>query len=324
MPSITTHYLFAKEVFNHLNKKEQARIQDELNIYYIFAQSHDFLFYYTFDIKEAKRIKDLGHFAHHNNTQDYLINIVKYIKDNHLENNSQLLSYLYGSITHYSLDTTTHPYIFYKTGIYRKNNPASKKYRGQHTLMEKDLDAIYYKKYTNKEYNTCNISKDIIGKPLFSKELKASINQVFKITYNQDNIAHYYYKGIQHAKFISSILVKDYFGLKRLIYRLIDTLTFHHFGYISSYSTHILKPNTKYLNLDHTPWHHPEYKDLVSCESFEDLFNKAMKRALIIIYACNQVLFCNQDISYLQKIIPNLDYSTGIDIEHTHRMDYFE
>ena len=143
MPSITTHYLFAKEVFNHLNKKEQACIKDDLNIYYIFAQSHDFLFYYTFDIKNAKRIKELGHFAHHNYTQDYLINIVKYIKDNYLENNSQLLGYLYGSITHYSLDTSAHPYIFYKTGIYRKSNPASKNYRGQHTLMEKDLDALY-------------------------------------------------------------------------------------------------------------------------------------------------------------------------------------
>ena len=90
MPSITTHHLFACDVFNSLNNNIKKHFSNEKLIYTTFAQSHDYLFYYTFDLKNTKRIKNLGHYAHHNNTQDYILNIIKEIKNNHLENNEQL------------------------------------------------------------------------------------------------------------------------------------------------------------------------------------------------------------------------------------------
>ena len=108
--------MFSKEVLNKLSKEELNRLEDKLDIYHTFAQSHDYLFYYTFG-KNKKKINNFGHYAHRHNTQNYLINIIKEIQDKHEENNPELLAYLYGSITHYVLDTTCHPFIFYKTGI---------------------------------------------------------------------------------------------------------------------------------------------------------------------------------------------------------------
>lgn len=324
MPSITTHYMFAEEVFKNLSKEEQKHIKEEKQIYLTFAQSHDFLFYYTFDFKNAKNIRELGHHAHHHNTQAYIMNIIKNIKENNLEYNQQAIAYLYGSITHYCLDTTCHPYIFYKTGIYRKEIPESIKYKGEHNHMEKDLDAIYYKKYTNKNYNKCNISKEIIGNPVFSKELINLISDSYKDTYNEDNIGNYYYKSIKNAKIITSLAINDSLGIKRAIYKLIDKITNKKFGYLEAYSTHLLNPDYSYLNLEHKTWNHPSNKELIYKDSFKDLYSKSLKTSLNIIKHINEVLYQEAPLSSLKKVIPNLDYATGVVIENSHRMDYFE
>lgn len=325
MPSITTHHLFACDVFNSLNEEEKQHFANEKIIYTTFAQSHDYLFYYTFDLKNVKRIKNLGHYAHHNNTQDYILNIVKEIKKNHLENDSQCLAYLYGVITHYILDSTCHPFIFYKTGIYRKANKHSKIYRGEHNRMEKDIDAIFYEREYHKTYNHCNLNKDIIQKPQFSHTLIDLISTVYKKTYNEDNIGYYYIKSIKHTKIINTLVINDYFGIKRLIYTFIDFITNKRFGSLAAYSTYRKHPDMSLLNEEHHMWNHPCNKDITYNSSFDDLVNEAKKKTLKIIKNINNYLFNDErSIKQLENIIPNIDYSTGLEIKDNKRMDYFE
>lgn len=324
MPSITTHHFFAQEVLNHLEKEEIEHIQNEQTIYYTFAQSHDYLFYYTFDLKNAKRIKELGHRAHHEQTQNYLLNILREIKEKHLEDNQQAVAYLYGSITHYCLDATCHPYIFYKTGICRKGNKESYKYRGEHTHMERDLDAIYYEKYKKRKYKYCNINKEIIKKPLFTKTLTTLVSDVYKKTYNEDNIGTYYQKGIKNAKIINFLAINDYLGIKELIYKGIDFLTNNYFGHLQAYSTHNKNVNLDFLNREHKEWNHPCFPDRKYKDSFEDLFNQSLQKAIKIIKTINTVLYENKSIEEIEKYIPDLDYATGLPIEESRRMDYFE
>ena len=140
MPSILTHYSFAKDVYNKLDAKTKNRTDEETME--IFAQSFDYFFYYNvFDFKNRKMIHDLGKTAHRSNTQLYFINIIKYIVKNNLQENKEVMGYLYGSLTHYTLDTICHPFIFFKTGVYYKNMKATAKYRGMHTKVEKNIDA---------------------------------------------------------------------------------------------------------------------------------------------------------------------------------------
>jgi len=324
MPSITTHHFFAQEVFNHLRKEDQNHIKDELIIYSTFAQSHDYLFYYTFDFKNNKIIRELGHYAHHHNTQAYLLNIVKYIKDNHLEDNQQVVAYLYGSVTHYCLDSTCHPYIFYKTGVARKNKKETYKYRGEHNHMEKDLDAIIYKRYTNKNYNHCNLNRDIIKNPHFNQELCQAISFAYNETYQIPDIAKYYQKSIKDTKIINALVINDYLGIKRLLYKLIDFITHHRFGYIQAYSTHILHPDLSYLNNEHKKWNHPAFKERTYTYSFDDLYEESLKKSVNIIQKINEVLYEDKSIDYLKEYIPDLDYATGVKISESRRMDYFE
>lgn len=324
MPSIITHHMFAKEVLNRLNKKTQNRINKELDVYYAFAQSHDYLFYYQLNLKYRKKINELGHYAHRHKSQEYLLNIIKEIKSNNLENNQQLVAYLYGSITHYVLDSTCHPYIFYKTGVYRKKEKDTYKYRGEHNHIEKDLDAIYYEKYTHKKLNTCNVNKEIIKNPIFTDTLINTISNVYKKTYNKDNIGYFFYKGIKHAKIAYTILINDRFGIKKFFLKIIDFITNKHSGCLANYSTYIKNPNLDYLNLNHKEWNHPSIKEIKYNYSFEDLYEISLTKTLNIINEVNKVIYKNQDISILLDVIQDLDYDTGLIIKESKQMRHFE
>ncbi|MGN1338020.1 MAG: zinc dependent phospholipase C family protein [Candidatus Coprovivens sp.] len=323
MPSIVTHHIFSEEVYNNLSKKIQKKIDKSHTIYNVFAQSHDYLFYSKFNIKKGKEMDELGHYAHKHNTQEYLINLVNNIKELKLENDSDALGYLFGSVTHYVLDSTCHPFIFYKGGAWNKDDIKTYKYRGEHNHIEKELDAIYYEKYYKKNFKYCNITKEIIKNPIFTDNLNLLINKTYKDTYNKDNVAYYYYKGIQYCKRISSIIIKDRFGIKRMFYSLIDLLTLKLLGTAKYYSTH-LKKNTKWLNLEHKEWNNPVNPKLIYTYSFEDLYEISLKKAIIIIDKLNQYLDNEINIKELKKYIPDVSYSNGLLIKDYAPMRYFE
>ena len=104
MPSIVTHHLFAKDCL------KDTKLKKNIDIYYIFAQSFDNLFYYKFFIPgQGKKIRKLGNLGQKSKTNEYFLNILDYIKQHQQQNNEELLAYLYGSICHYTLDSNAHP-----------------------------------------------------------------------------------------------------------------------------------------------------------------------------------------------------------------------
>jgi len=322
MPSITTHYIHSNEVLKKLDKEVLNTFNDNILIYNTFAQSHDYLYFCKL-CKNSKEINKLASMGHHSKTRDFLINMISYIKDNKLESNSELISCLYGYICHYVLDITCHPYIFYKTGVYRKNKK-TRKYKGEHNHIEKDLDALYYEKYYEKKYNKCNLNRDIIKKPRFTNNLDDMLDYVYNKTYKVDNVSKYYKIGIKRYKLLNTLVVDDYLGIKRLFPLLLDTVTSHSFGYTASYSTFLINPKKEWLNLEHNKWCNPANKDLEFTYSFDDLFMIAIKDAANIISNIHEVLFNNKDISILDKLILDLDYSCGLPCNNHGTLKYFE
>ena len=154
MPSIYTHTTFANDVYNKLNKDIQNTINEKKEFYKMFSQSFDNLYYYNFlSLKKGKHIRNLAKYCHTHKTQEYILNIINYIKKNKLNNNNEVLCYLYGTINHYISDSTLHPYINYRTGRYfKERHEATKKYIGIHTNTEIELDAYYYNLNTKKSF----------------------------------------------------------------------------------------------------------------------------------------------------------------------------
>ncbi len=322
MPSSVTHKEHALAVYQRLS--EDAKKLVSLDHFLIFAQSHDFLYYFqSLNSKTNKSIHKLGHTAHNSNTQSYIINLIRNIINLKLQDNQEAIAYLYGSICHYALDSTVHPFVFYKTGIYRQT-PETKKYQGMHTLMETQLDAYIYHRNYQKDLKNIQVFKETLPLIKFQESTSNLINLTYKKTYNKDNIAYYYLKGYKQARTKLHFLCQDRTGFKKYLYQLISLIIYHNKNVLSSYSYYVPKINPTYLNQSHQKWHHPCTNETFTT-SFDDLYEAAIQLALNMINAVNNVLYDRSSYQDLAQIIPNITYSSGLPINTTnYPFQYYE
>lgn len=322
MPSLVTHYAMADTVYNSLPIKIQNKIDRPL--YNVYSQSFDNFFYYNFfDLKKGDEIRSFGHIGHKLNTQLYLINIVKNIITLKLENAPKALAYLYGSINHYTMDATCHPHVYYKAGVFLKNNKETYKYRGKHTYVEKNIDAYYSLLLFKKPIYKLNIVNELLGNTTFSKSLITLMNKSFKDTYNKDNMGNYFVKSFNHSKKVISLLYMDRYGIKRNIYSFIDLFNRKNTP-LKYYSLYIREPDVRCLNINKKEWNNPCDTTIKYHTSFIDLYNESVKKSLKIIKCVNDVLNGKKDINSLTKIIANISYRSGLPIENDKPIKYFE
>ena len=77
MPSIVTHYLFSEDVYEKSSKDIHEILKNQKQIYHIFAQSFDNLFYYNLLLpKKGKEIRKLGNTAQRIHIDTYFKNII--------------------------------------------------------------------------------------------------------------------------------------------------------------------------------------------------------------------------------------------------------
>ncbi|WP_423363111.1 zinc dependent phospholipase C family protein [Mycoplasma sp. P36-A1] len=134
MPAIATHYFFALDVYDKLNKQTKIKIIEHFDEYKIGAQGPDIFFYYK-PIGYKNDIRAYGQKLHHSPA----LNFIKTALDNVKENNSELgLSYLLGLISHFCLDSSFHKVI----------NKEAYNF-DLHMILEKELDRYYIYKKTN-------------------------------------------------------------------------------------------------------------------------------------------------------------------------------
>lgn len=306
MPAIYTHNVFAKNVYKNLDKNIQMKFKRKNNIYEIFSQSFDFLYYYNFlSLIPGRKIRKFGRYCHRNNTQDYLINIIKYIKKNKLYNNSDILAYLYGSINHYILDTTMHPYINYLA-----SKPKDKV--SMHTKLEFEIDAYYYELTTKKPFFKYDISKDLLKKTKFSNKLKKCLTSIFEQTYHVDNLGPIYEKSYNQSASIFKLAMIDKYGLKKFVYKILDLITLH-FNFKCSYCSFYIKDiDTSFLNFQKEEWYNPSSKKNKSNLSWNELFDLAKNKSINLITSCDKYFKNKEKISTLKELIPNTSYANGL------------
>ena len=325
MPSIYLHNYFSNDIYNRL-KKENIIVPKDKSYFLLFSQSFDYLFSYNFlSIKKGKKIRNLGHYAHTHKVWDYFENMLTYMKKNNMLDDGNI-SYLYGSLSHYALDATFHPYVHYISGRFsKKNKKDTKKYMGKHAINEIMLDAIFYYKNNSSKYYKYKLYKDnsFFKKIYFDKKIQNTINYVFKKTFNVDNMGYIYNKSYLQYIPIYKYLMHDRTGLKKLLYKIIDFLTpFKNFKSYS-YSHHINKPNLSILNNDNEEWLHPITGEKHN-ESVEELYNIAAKKLITYIKISNDYLNGKCTINKVKRVIGNNSYSTNLDTSERGNFQYFK
>jgi|GEM_PF-2915835 len=325
MPSIVTHHLFAKDVLYKLPKKEKERIELAKEHYLIFAQSFDNLFYYHFFLGPlGKHIRKCGTSFQKIKIDDYFINILEYIKHYKLENNSQVLAYLFGSLTHYALDNTCHPFIIYKSGDYKKHQNHNLKYRGLHNKFEVELDAYMYELKTKKKLYLQKIANSLLPKVSINQELRNIMQYTYLHTFNEKRMDQKYFSSVNTGNFILKYFVTDRMGIKKKIYQIGDKIIKKNERKYQYLSFYIKENNLSNLNTEHTCWNYPTDKNMISNESFLELYNKAMDKCLKYITACMKYINNEINLNILKKEIQDLNYATGLSWKDNKKLQYFE
>lgn len=322
MPATIVHSYFAKDLFDILPEGIKKDIdEDRLRM---FAQGTDSLMFYNlFSILPGKKVRNIMQEFHTTKTKSYFLNLINYIKRNDLITDSDICSYLIGNICHYALDSTVHPFVIYKTGIFDKKVKSTYKYNNVHDFMETFLDNDMISRREDISPYHFKLGKFCFSFGKLSYELSRCIDYSFETTYGYKNMGKKYYKSLKQMRNALVVFRRDPIGVKKFFYKLVDTFTPRSMYKFEAISYHYpLDDRHNYLNLDHKMWRHPMEYNNTSKESFLDLYLRALKLAKVL--TCATFDYINGKNIELDKIFINTSYYSGLDCDIEENYKYFE
>ena len=325
MPATVTHAYFAMDLYDSLPIGLKKLLMDQKGQLRMFGQSLDPLYFYNLiSFKKGKNVQAFGHHFHEHQSQEFFINLVNYIKYNRYYKHPEVMAFLYGFIAHYILDTTIHPYVFYKTGCYKKDDPTTFFFFFQHDYMETFLDNYMIKQKEHSNPYHFKFHQYCFDLQPFAPELEEVIDYVFEETFHIHHMSHFYYRALKQMSFCLKWFRYDKSGIKMKIYQTLDHFKPKHTFQLKAISYHRkLIDDKNYLNTSHQTWIHPCVKREKHQESFIELYMIALHRATNTIKDVNAYLKDTKKVN-LKKVFPNLSYLTGKDCEKNYSLRYFE
>lgn len=308
MPDAYTH---AHVAMNIAKEVSSSFITKNYKHYIIGSQGPDPYFYNNFlPWKSANYSYSIGSKMHHKDTKKLLEELIKNA------NEDETKALVLGMLTHYALDTSAHPYIYYVTGLY---NSRTKENRGTHLELERAIDNIIIEREGNNP-RLFNIGKAIFPKTTFKKDtidcLSKSLNKVYKTT----NGGEIYDESYRDFRYQFTHLAYDPLGIKKQVYKLLDKFIDSSIKYSAISHFKIRIEGIDYMNLEKKTWYHPITNE-ASNETFYDLMHKAeifgtslVKETLNYFETGNNKIF---------SLIKNLCYSSGLEIDNR-KMIHFD
>lgn len=277
MPNYKTHSIHGELLLPKIITKTEINSEDMKS----FCMGPDTLIIADYHLFELQHMK---------NTRAYFRTLIKAIKKNRLQDNSEVMAYLYGQLDHFILDVIMHPLIYYMTEEMPKEHLMD-----PHALVESLIDDYVMWKYDRTDeqyYHKVGIS---------DRKLVKLINESYKKVYRTSNISIKYNFGMMLINIYDSLIRRDRVLLAKAIMKLINL------GDISFHKDY--KVALPYLNINHDLWVDPETGEK-HYESFDNLWNKATEVALETIEDVNLYLY--QDKRLKNRIIDNdTSFNTG-------------
>ncbi len=308
MPNIITHTLFAQDVFGKVDESLKEVIEPRLQLFEIGSNGPDFLFFHGLNLKDfykSSNLRKAGNVFHAGHVNDFYHQAILSIqneKDTEIKND--MITYVCGHLCHWALDSTTHPYVFYRTGTCKGKSA------WYHHRFESLIDAIMLK--VKKECTIENFKfYEICDAPL---EYTRAIARVYVPAIR--NLLEYDVKG--HDIYNS---LKDWCSMEKMFYdasgkKIASLKTFEVITNTENLLSGYIVPNYPddpydVMNLLHNRWIHPSDDTLISTESFFDLYDKALLLANEVI---RLFILSIQDSDYetaFLKAIDNRNYNLG-------------
>ncbi len=318
MPGCITHYMFAKDCLDKLNNNELKNTLDEnINIFFLGSCGPNFFEYHN-NVPSifSKNLANISNLIHNKNIDLFFEDMINYSINNPYikfifnKNNFTdiCISYFCGFLSHYLLDRSLHPYIFYLQDKL-KDQYKLKSYTSLHKSIETNIDSIFLyklKKLTPKEYIKIidiNISNDekLILCDMYNFLIKSSFNK--DVSYNDIKSSLNTFKYTQTKLIFSNgFHSKIFLFTKNLLCKT---------GYIES------KTYSKYnncvndlLNEKNSIWTDP-FSNKSSNESVINIYNDALLLYQEIINIFSKYIHNKNKMMDILNKIDNKSYITN-------------
>ena len=294
MPDLVMHHHFARVVYSALTDEAKRSINNN-GLYDFACLGPDAFLFSNFLSKEKnKSAREICELLHSTKTQDFLVELAKLAKIN-----KDLFPYLCGYVTHYYLDITTNPYIYYKTDIYDPEVPNSIKNRGLKLKLERAMDSYVIQNYYSVSPNKFKIYKKI----LYLKKIPKTIQRDLDVLFYR--------------------FIYDPFGIKNKLFEKFDNGKSEvDWNYVSFYNKSLNTRTFDIFNFKHERWFNPVNKEITSIDSFFNLFDKAKLMSLECIETLYNYVFFDEDVN-LEYYFSNVSYKTGLNCHGDNVMKYF-
>lgn len=314
MPDIWTHILCGNKSIAAIDNDElYSEILNKINIFKLGTQGPDIFYYYKFWRGiNTKGDKILGKLMHTDRTGEFLINCLKYLKAQSGRNNYiELLVYVLGFISHYTLDSIAHPYIYCYAFSQSNNISSSYMTDAYHKKIETIIDNIYLRENSDlcfggiTPYEAIDVGICVPGS--INDCLKSQIQYIYNFKI-KNSIINNAYRDMK----IGLKLLYDPTSIKVKTTKFVEKILRTPEKYSCAFYPINVDCNFDYMNNSHNEWCNP-YKKQESCRySFNDLLN------LAVVESSNKIIasmsFLKDDISEyeLKYFFPNISYLTGM------------
>lgn len=272
MPAATTHYLFAKDAYKLLAENIKEKITN-INMYYLGSQGPDIFFYHKGG-KFKGTLTKFGSFLHNNKVYETITYFFNFAKDD-----PDLLSYAYGFLAHYALDSNAHPLVIYASRYL--NNPDESEsdnhcrieaFFDTYVMKKKGMSIKDYRTYKEVRINDVSISKladmyQNMAKDIFDKDIELeTLKEVPKDT-------------VLYLK-----LLRPSTKIKFEAYKLLEKVVFKNRHFITSlmlYNDNIPKAK-EIINLEHKEYFNVFDEKEKRTSSFDDCYEKGINDYLAL------------------------------------------
>ena len=299
----------ALDVFNALPASSvKESIQKHPKAYLLGSNGPDILFYYKVfpweDQDQNKAVADIGSLVHEKNINRFYEYALAFIQSVEDQNRKDILTaFIAGHMMHWSLDSLSHPFVFYRSGEIAGDT----KY--WHYRYESMIDALMVTYYKKRQLSDLKANRFVNVNSEERRVIASFYSSILGDVFDLDLEASVIDSAIDSFKKILHFLYDPHY----LVTPLLQGVE-HLLGNEWQFTSHNVNPRIDatydVLNLKKETWFNPTDLNLASNTSFIELYEESVSLGIVLIQALNEGL--NKTRSNFDDILENRQNDTGV------------